>query len=1199
MPAVSTSTPTTSVQAASTTVNSNNKRAVSQQQSTEPQSKRSKPDSATPAASSPTSSVRQQAASTMNLDESHVARRNDASKEADLPFDAAGRQQTHTVTDSLLKAGAQTIHDLDKQFERKFITKVPLSSGANLTQVQSDTIVVDADGKIDEDALRQLRTTQPSDFLSHHWRLFISKRHPPRWEFHQARANGSTFGCTLHLYVPPKESRQFTVPRIYLSRTEAKDAVSLLAIQDGLPERAKAARSLAGDEINDAAKQGLKGDHMLTIENPVGTLHEACQKYAISMRPVYDFTIDRLTDLHGATVTCPISADIEKHYEVDPVYSSRKEAKDAVTRVALHQGIVELYEDHARTRTGAAFATGEVSMSTGKRASDLPPGVLKDAIEILNREAIAAFGSVKSLKWTIVPCPQPQEAAAEGSGFSPVLFSAIVEVNLGPGKRRIFNCDREYKDQNHARRAAASAAINSGILDDLREAGKLSGLGRAATGDTVNTGPLLQSIVNAGVLTSESIDRLPDPVSYLNLFLQKSTATTAPLKFEWLSHVGGFSCILLATIRGNVYKYESKSVHHSKKAAKEAAVLSALRQGVTNLVKPGSTIVGSTGDEGVPVAPSPAVAAPTPAVTPAAAAAPISASTSASAAVPASAAAAAVAAPRTTQVDSAHGSTLPTLRGSYVDYMDELNAKYGPQGVIPEYTVKLDPATRSYSATMHFATVKRKHTFSVPAQYTSRSTAQEAVARLVVERGFADSFKQDWEHLNPPEPRLALSEELVGPFTSRLVMFCETMFGDDVRRPMFQIVARNPQDGPFGATLKLNLTLTPSSDNNDKSNKVEYAASQTYSSPSDAVEAVARQAIEVGKIIEVIKRTVAREYAAADSATTESSTVISSTAQNATGPAFRSDASTSKLRTTDVPVQAQALPPPQMSSVDGQPTEQVLRTPITTSGTWNGTPIEARVSPARPTAASVYEDDNVAQVQVQESPTAPSQQSSVMQSPKASVNQDQNTNGIEAVADEPSKEPSLAPVEATVADPIEIAPAAVAEVNENGAVDAKSAAVETHDDKQHDDATESGTTEANSNAIDNATNQPDSNAPGMPPQVVTLQEYCTDHELAQPQYWLAPASDPSAQPIHVIDIETARNESGLTTEIYPKVWMTIGQTKFELPPPKKQNPKSRELNFVLDKLATKVLSYIKSGKVTVASAVSVDDKDTTTDSAQV
>lgn len=138
--------------------------------------------------------------------------------------------------------------------------------------------------------------SSPTKYLAAYWRENVTKWHSPKYDLGQAATGAALFGCDLHLHFPPNSTRTFTAPAVYPLKREAKDAVSRLAIKHGVLEQGKAAREAAGDEPQELI--ALAEDGFETLDNPMGVLHQAYQKFM----PIGMFTFEYATE---PISTCP------------------------------------------------------------------------------------------------------------------------------------------------------------------------------------------------------------------------------------------------------------------------------------------------------------------------------------------------------------------------------------------------------------------------------------------------------------------------------------------------------------------------------------------------------------------------------------------------------------------------------------------------------------------------------------------------------------------------------------------------------------------------------------------------------------------------------------------------------------------------------------------------------------------------------
>lgn len=224
--------------------------------------------------------------------------------------------------------------------------------------------------------------------------------------------------------------------------------------------------------------------------------------------------------LHGVTLHIPITAALTKTYTLPPTYTSRKEGKDAISRIALRDGIIGLYEEKFKERL-EKDSGGYLSFSQSGDASGKEQGVEgRDAIAVLNKECTECFGNVKALGWKFSsvneePDPKKQEKedgelsrAPSALSRSPTdLARAFSEVGITPSAASTntvqlhgvtltvtlhpptaanlpssapaaqtgflsFPVPPTFLTRQHARMAAAAAALKGGAVAEMKRAKK-------------------------------------------------------------------------------------------------------------------------------------------------------------------------------------------------------------------------------------------------------------------------------------------------------------------------------------------------------------------------------------------------------------------------------------------------------------------------------------------------------------------------------------------------------------------------------------------------------------------------------------------------------------------------------------------------------------------------------------------------------
>lgn len=97
-----------------------------------------------------------------------------------------------------------------------------------------------------------------------------------------------------------------------------------------------------------------------------------------------------LENTHGVTLTVPISTTLTKVYALEPTFSSRRDAKEQVTRQALRDGVPALYEEAFKERLQIDTG-GYISFNGGEGAVALDP------VAVLGKDTATVLGSQKPL----------------------------------------------------------------------------------------------------------------------------------------------------------------------------------------------------------------------------------------------------------------------------------------------------------------------------------------------------------------------------------------------------------------------------------------------------------------------------------------------------------------------------------------------------------------------------------------------------------------------------------------------------------------------------------------------------------------------------------------------------------------------------------------------------------------------------------
>lgn len=351
--------------------------------------------------------------------------------------------------------------------------------------------------------------------------------------------------------------------------------------------------------VEGVVEQG--GDPWDTVDNPCGLLHQGFQRFmpvgkfewewetdntSMSLLPSplsspppvpvpamlslalsafgadLPLSLPRTTtaNLHAPTLHIPITPQLTKHYSLPCTFTSRREAKDTLARVALRDGILTLYENAFKARL--EVDSGGYLSFAGVAAGGKKEGT-RDAIAALNKEVTDAFGGVKGMKWEFSsveqgPDVQEEKKRAEGLSVSPSFshfsspplpradllpFAALHLANPGltpapsaplllygvtllltlhppspsaphPSGIISFTVPPVHHTRQHARQACAALALKEGLVDEVREAkrqfGALAGRGggRREKEEGKGDGKGQEEIPKAGSVSKEGLKGL-------------------------------------------------------------------------------------------------------------------------------------------------------------------------------------------------------------------------------------------------------------------------------------------------------------------------------------------------------------------------------------------------------------------------------------------------------------------------------------------------------------------------------------------------------------------------------------------------------------------------------------------------------------------------------------------------------------------
>lgn len=214
------------------------------------------------------------------------------------------------------------------------------------------------------------------------------------------------------------------------------------------------------------------------------------------------------------TLTIPITPTLIKTYTLPPTFTSRREVKDAVARLALRDGVVKLYADAFKQRLeteSGGYLDFSVAAAEGAGEGGAPPGVEgRDAIAVLNKACTECSGNVKPLVWKFQHAKGPAGEEEEGEPHStaqlltripialdsrPPLsdhlvtstststqrYGVTLTILLHPTGLLTFHIPATHHSRQHVRMAAAAAALRGGAVEAMKEAksvwGERAGVG--------------------------------------------------------------------------------------------------------------------------------------------------------------------------------------------------------------------------------------------------------------------------------------------------------------------------------------------------------------------------------------------------------------------------------------------------------------------------------------------------------------------------------------------------------------------------------------------------------------------------------------------------------------------------------------------------------------------------------------------------
>ncbi|GAA5960415.1 hypothetical protein JCM10213_006258, partial [Rhodosporidiobolus nylandii] len=399
--------------------------------------------------------------------------------------------------------------------------------------------------------------------LAEFWRDSVSRLYPPRYWLHQDPPPPVTadspilplsprpIGCTLTLRLPNASDRVFSLPTSagITNRKAAKNAAAGLALaaQDVL-EEAKKLRAELGpeDEAAEQEKQKAGKAEWEVVDKPYELLVQKAQKCMLGGEMEWAFETDELNITHGCTLHVPVLLSDVRSYTVQPLYPNHREAKDAAARLALKDGVPQLWEAAYRERLkkdsggyitfAAPGAAPEENSAKGEKQDEAV-----EPIALLNKEVRAAFGGVSRwISWEHQAVAQPSN---NGKVAQPLLSATLTlsfpptTLYPDPPAPLAYSVPACYHTKHHAYTACALSAFKGGVVDKLkpyREERRAELEGKKAERAREKKEKNEKPLPRAGTVPWEELQELDNPAAYLNLCAQQWTSNGSPLKFDFV-----------------------------------------------------------------------------------------------------------------------------------------------------------------------------------------------------------------------------------------------------------------------------------------------------------------------------------------------------------------------------------------------------------------------------------------------------------------------------------------------------------------------------------------------------------------------------------------------------------------------------------------------------------------------------------------
>ncbi|KAI5476776.1 hypothetical protein MNV49_007291 [Pseudohyphozyma bogoriensis] len=505
----------------------------------------------------------------------------------DVPVDELTRQSFLTVTNSLLgniingNSGVVPVSETDSDAGDEIPSEqggaedsmaveaapevVSMEEEVQETSEEEESASTEVvlDGEVPEE---DERLTHPQHYLAKAWKL-ISLARPPRYEL-VLNPSTNTFGCSVHLFLPPSTTRSFSVQASYPTKKEARESAAKEAIKNDVVALGNHARALAGEEVHGEGDVEMDGG-----DNPVALVTQAWSKAVKSGKVEWVFEADELNHTNGVTLIIPLSDTNRPTYKSPTTFTSRQDAKNFCARAAIRDGILPKLEQEFRARLKADTGGYITFDSSGGKELKEGDAVETDASIVLARDVKEITGSTKGLLYT--PSHVTHDASKTTHG-------STLQVKFTTSLSREFVVEPIYRIKKDARAAVAAKALKAGVVEEYRT--------MKQKGEKIDMGTVDKKgrpVPEPGVVSEEDLHQMDNAFAYLQSCFTSYTGSTSALTFAYEQDPAttNYSCKLTISLAGSSRVYSIGPEHHNKKYARDAVVKLAFSDGVLDWAK--------------------------------------------------------------------------------------------------------------------------------------------------------------------------------------------------------------------------------------------------------------------------------------------------------------------------------------------------------------------------------------------------------------------------------------------------------------------------------------------------------------------------------------------------------------------------------------------------------------------------------------